>query len=232
MKARPRINLLECGALAWFFGGGVVSVLVGGGGLLMSAYALQVSVTGAAVALCVAGVSSARSSCVCWFFPKPRNAVEWILTSVIALQILVMLYGAFGHGLGWDGLLNWEVKARYAFLNGGVLPPAYFSSETHVITHPAYPLLIPLTELWLYLWMGEANQFWIKLIFPLYYAAGAILLAITARHLTNSRWPGLLAAVLFFFIPFLSTAPGSATGGYADVPLSVLYLATTSYLLV
>src|SRR3954452_24048977 len=90
MKGRTRMNLLECGALAWLFGGGVVSLLLWAGGLLMSGYALQVGVTGAAVALCVAGVSSAHRSGVSWFFPKPRHAVEWILTSVIALQILVM----------------------------------------------------------------------------------------------------------------------------------------------
>jgi hypothetical protein len=35
---------------------------------------------------------------------------------------------------------------------------------------------------------------------------------------------------LLFFIPFLVTVPGGATGGYVDVPLSVLYLATAAYL--
>jgi hypothetical protein len=231
MRGRPSVNLLECVALAWLFGGGIVSLLLWTGGLLMSGYASQLCVTGAAVALTVAGVSAARRARMSCFFPKPRNVTEWLLMSAIGLQFLFMLYRAFSHGLGWDGLLNWEVKARYAFFNGGVLPPAYYSSETHVITHPAYPLLIPMTELWLYLWMGEANQFWIKLIFPLYYIAAAILLVTAGRRLTNARWPGLVAAALFFFVPFLTTAPGCATGGYVDVPLSVFYLAAIAYLI-
>jgi hypothetical protein len=231
MRGVNRLNLLECTALGWLFGGGIISLLLWGVGLFLSGVPLQMFVAAAAVALATWGFASARKSRVRFSFPQPRNALEWILGGAIALEIGVMIYGSFGHGLGWDGLLNWEVKARYAFFNDGVIPAAYYSSETRAFTHPAYPLLIPMTELWLYLWMGEAHQFWIKIIFPLYYAAGAILLATTARRLTNQRWPGLAASALFFFVPFLTNSPGSATGGYVDVPLSVLYFAAMAYLI-
>lgn len=230
MRGVARINLLECTALGWLFGTGTISLLLWSGGLFLSGIPLQMFVATAAVALAAWGFASVRKRHVRFSFPKPHRALEWILGGVIALEVLVMIYGSFGHGLGWDGLLNWEVKARYGFFNDGVIPAAYYSSETRGFTHPAYPLLIPLTELWLYLWMGEANQFWIKLIFPLYYAAGAILLATTASRLTNHRWPGLVTGAFLFLVPFLSTSPG-AIGGYADVPLGVFYFAAIAYLI-
>jgi hypothetical protein len=43
-------------------------------------------------------------------------------------------------------------------------------------------------------WLGEANQFWAKLIFPLFYAAGAVLLAGFVANLTRNFVLGLSAA--------------------------------------
>lgn len=184
-----------------------------------------------AIALGSWGFVSARRNDLRISWPQPRNALQWMLAAVIAVEIAVITYLSFRHGLNWDGLLNWEVKARYAFQNDGVVPAALYSSETRGFTHPDYPLLIPLTELWLYLAMGEPHQFWIKIIFPLYYAAGAVLLLTSANRLTSRSWPGLVAAALLFFVPCLIGSPGGAIGGYVDVPLSVLYLATIAYLL-
>ncbi len=231
MRGVARVNFLETAALSWLFGSGVISLLLWIGGYVLSGAALQLGVAATALALGFAGIQSARVRGVRLLLPKPRNSIEWLLALVIAAEFLVILHAGFSHGLGWDGLLNWEVKARYAFANGGVIPAAYYTSPTRAFTHPSYPLFIPLTELWFYLWMGEANQFWIKIIFPFFYGAGAVILAVTARRLTNLRWPGLVASALLFFVPCLSNSPGDAGGGYADFPLSVLYLSTFGYLL-
>jgi hypothetical protein len=232
MRGGSRINVLECAALAWLFGTGIISLLLWGGGMVCSGPLLQVSTAVIAVAVGAWGFASARRDGLRFSFPKPESALQWILCAVVTFEIATIVYLSFGRGLDWDGFLNWEIKARYAFQNDGVIPATYYSSETRAFTHPGYPLLIPLTELWLYLCMGEAHQLWIKIIFPLYYAAGAILLATTANRLTSRSWPGLLAAALLFFIPFVTAAPGGATGGYVDAPLSVLYLATMAYLIV
>jgi hypothetical protein len=230
-RGSARLNAAEGAALSWLFGTGLVSLGLWLGGLVLSGVTLQIAVAAALLAFAAAGVISVRRARTRIAIPKPRNVFEWILSAVIAIEIALMIYAAAGHGLGWDGLFNWEVKARYAFLNGGVIPPAYFSSETRAFSHPAYPPLIPLTELWFYLAVGEANQFWIKFIFPLFYAAGAILLATIATRLTQQRWAGLLSAALMFFVPFLTNAPGTASSGYVDVPLGAIYLATIGYLI-
>src|SRR5664279_2400181 len=172
LRGRPRINVLEWAALSWFFGSGIISLLLWGGGMVSSGPMLQGLTAAIALTVGAWGVASARKDRVRFSLSKPQGALQWILCAAVTLEIATIIYLAFGRGLDCDGFLNWEVKARYAFQNDGVIPAAYYSSETRVFTHPAYPLLIPLTELWLYLGMGEPHQFWIKVIFPLYYAAG------------------------------------------------------------
>ena len=49
--------------------------------------------------------------------PRP---FEIFLGTIIVIEIAIVFYLSFVHTLGWDGLLNWEIKARYAFANGGV----------------------------------------------------------------------------------------------------------------
>ena len=78
--------------------------------------------------------------------------------------------------------------------------------------------------------MGEPNQFWVKIIFPLFYAAGAPLLALFVTRLSGNRWIGLLIAALLPFVPSISASPGGIVVGYVDVPLSMIYLAALGYL--
>ncbi len=229
--AGARIHFPQACALSWLFGTGVISLFLWLGGMLVSGPVLQLGVAAIAIALAVAGYFACKSRQARFYCPRPQTPVEWLLVAVLVLQFGVMFQVALGHTLGWDGLFNWEIKARYAFFNGGVIPASYYTDATRLVTHPAYPLWIPFTELWLYLWMGEPHQFWIKLLFPIYYMAGAVLLATFASRLTGRRWLGLLAAVLLFFVPCLTNIPGGVQVGYVDVPMSVLYLAAIGLLL-
>src|SRR4029077_5969145 len=102
--------------------------------------------------------------------PFPNGMIEWFLASFLVLEIAAIAFASCKHTLGWDGLLVWEIKARYAFMNGGSLPASYYSGPGRAFSHPEYPLGIPFTELWLYLWMGQAHQFWVKTIFGIFYA--------------------------------------------------------------
>lgn len=229
-RKTARLNLLECLALGWLFGGGFVSLLLWMAGFVASGVGLQTIVVLGAVGLIIWAALSMRANRTHFFCPRPQSWMETLLVVAIAAEICLIFHAAGGHGLGWDGLLNWEVKARYAFLNNGVLPEAYYQDANRAFTHPGYPLLIPLSELWLYLWMAEPHQFWIKFIFPLYYASGAILLATVAIRLTHHRFAGLLPGVLLFFVPFVTNSPGTPTGGYADFPLGAFYLVANGYL--
>ncbi len=229
LRNTPRLQAAECLALAWLFGCGAVSLLLFLGGIFMTGLPLQLLVTLGCVGLAFSGWKAKAGSP--WVVPKPANKLEWFLSALIVFGVLTMFLASAQHTLGWDGLLNWEIKARYAFLSGGVLPSAYYRDAARVFSHPEYPLLIPMTETWLYLWMGEANQFWVKTIFPLFYAAGAILLALVGSRMAGRRWPGLAVTALLVLVPFLTNGTGGVVVGYADFPLGVVYLAVIGYLL-
>jgi len=226
-----RLNLPEQFGLSWLLGTGVVSLLLWVSGFLLRGPLLAASVVVVCVALpLLAWKISGRSALHSQRWQKERPA-ELLLATLLVFQVAFVFYLAAVRTLGWDGLLNWEIKARYAFSNGGALPAAYFQSEGRLFTHPDYPLAIPFSELWIYFWLGEAHQFWAKMIFPMFYAAGTMLLTSIGARLTGKTWVGLAAAILVFFVPQIATEPGgSATAGYADLPLSILYLATIGYL--
>ena len=232
LSARAReLNLVEWFCLSWLFGVGAISLLLWICGAIVSGILLQVSVTALSVLLAYSGWRAFRRAGARLFLPRPRTRAEWILTALLAVQIAVIVCASCKRTLGWDGLLVWEIKARYAFLNDGVLPAAYFQGSGRAFSHPDYPLALPFTQLWIYLWMGEANQFWAKTIFMVFYAAGAALVALFSARLTGCRWIGLLAGVLFCFVPQAAVGIGSALVGYADFPLSIFYVAAIGYLL-
>jgi hypothetical protein len=226
-----RVNLVECTCLSWLLGTGSVSLLLWLCGTFCSGLILQSCVTIACLALAIVGWRAKKRATARFVVPVPANLGEWLLGAVILIEIAILFFVSFKHTLGWDGLLNWEIKARYAFINNGVIPESYYSSEGRVFSHPEYPLGIPFTELWLYLWMGQPHQFWVKIIFPLFYAACAPLLALLTARLSGYRWSGLLVAALLPLVPSITASPGGIVVGYADLPLGVLYLAALGYLL-
>jgi hypothetical protein len=232
LARNERVNLIECSCLGWLLGCGVVSLLLWIFGMFCSGLILQGIVTIACLALAILGWRAKPTPNIRFDFSKPANITEWILGGVLLVEIAILIFVSFKHTLGWDGLLNWEIKARYAFLSGGTIPATYYSSAGRVFSHPEYPLTVPFTEVWLYLWMGEPNQFWVKIIFPLFYAACALLLALLISRLTGKRWIGLLMAALLPFVPAVIASPGGVLVGYVDIPLSAYYLAAIGYLLV
>jgi hypothetical protein len=231
LARKGSINVVEWICLSWLFGVCAISFLLWVGGNFLSGAILQSLVGGLALASAVFGQRTLARLRPAMRIPKPRNLIECILFAVLAIEIATIVIISLKHTLGWDGFLVWEIKARYAFLNGGVLPDAYFQGAGRSFSHPDYPLAIPLTQLWIYLWLGEANQFWAKIIFPMFYAVGAIVLALLGSRITGKRWIGLLLSVLLFFVPQASLSTGSAIVGYADFPLAILYLAAVGYLL-
>jgi hypothetical protein len=229
-RGAPRINILECCCLSWLFGAGAVSIALWICGIFLSGFALQITVASLCILFVALGWRAIRHPGSKFVLPSPTGCLEWFLASLLLTEIVLVLVVSCKHTLGWDGLLVWEIKARYAFLNGGVIPAGYYSNPGRAFSHPEYPLGIPFTELWLYLWMGQPHQFWIKTIFGTYYAAGTVLLCLLAARVSGHRWSGLAVATILPFVPFLTSAPGGVIVGYADFPLSVVYLAGLGYL--
>ena len=228
-SARP-IAADELAALSWLLGTFVVSIILWLLGFAMRGIALQLSVTTICLLLAGAGTLRMRAGAITFRSGWPENLIERLLFGLLWLECGAAFYLSLTYSLGWDGLLIWEFKARCAFLNGGVIPASYFSDLARLHTHLEYPLSLPLTYAWIYLWLGECDQFWIKVIPPIFYCAGMLMLARAAAELTRVRSLGLLVAILFFYVPFIR-GTAAAIGGYADVPLSFLYLTAVYFLL-
>lgn len=231
LARRPRIPLIEFFCLSWLFGVGFVSLTLWIASGFLSGLGLQVSTAAIAICLALGGWRAMRKAGSRFVWPRLGSKVEYLLIALLVIEFAAVAIGSARQTLGWDGLFVWEIKARIAFLSGGHLPAPYFSDGGWTFSHPEYPLAIPFTQLWIYLCRGEANQFWAKTIFPIFYAVGATLLAILAARLTGRRTFGYLLALLLFFVPQATILSGGALTGYADFPLAIFYLAAIAYLL-
>jgi hypothetical protein len=152
------------------------------------------------------------------------NLVQVLLAILIIGQLSFLTWLSLHKwNLGWDGLIVWEAKATIAFRHNGALPLQYFTGG-YEVSHVAYPLFLPLFEVWIYEWLGHIDQSMIKLIGPYLYLAGVLLLISSAKRVTNSLWIAIIAVLLFGSVPISMLSNGSAASGYSDFPLAVVWL--------
>jgi len=127
----------------------------------------------------------------------------------------------------YDAIAIYALKAK-AFYLASSIPHDFLKVLGDPISHPEYPLLLPLAESSVYVFLGYLNDLSVKIIFPLYYIAGLVVLYFVVR-----RFAVRSAALLFTFL--LATIPHfneHATIGYADLLLAVYYSASFFYLLI
>lgn len=158
-----------------------------------------------------------------------RHWADAALAFLLATQILVLFVAAVRAPLGWDGLFNFEMKARLAFEHtpSGQYPLAYLSDASRAWSHPEYPLLVPFAEWWIYAWLGRVDQLAVKVLFPLFYLSAIGLLWGAVRRSAGAR-AASVTAVLAGLLPPLTLLPG-AVSGYADVPLTAAVVGACSF---
>jgi len=224
------LNVVELSSLSLLFGTAFVSLTSFFLGFFLSGIVLRLVVTAACIVLGAIGTKVYRRGGIniSWSFPSVRSV---LLLIILIVQTGIVVWLALHLRLGWDGLLVWEIKARLAYLNNGVIPISYFSDPTRQWTHPEYPLLLPLTEAYLYSWLDRCDQGLVKLVFPLFYVIALMLLYVGGSRIGGQRWRGFLSAFLLFFVPLTIIGDGSVSSGYADFPIAVFYLASVMYLM-
>src|SRR5438270_519384 len=112
------LSFAEQLALSWLGGTGIVSLSIWLFGFVLSGPALFSVVSFICVALpLVAWKTKGAFRLQELRRPSP---IELALACILSIEILAVGCLAFAYTLGWDGLLNWEIKARYAFANGDV----------------------------------------------------------------------------------------------------------------
>lgn len=148
------------------------------------------------------------------------------LMVLLGWTIFIVTLAAMQSDLGWMGLAIWGIKSRAAFLYGR-MPLEYFGDFSRQWSHLNYPLLLPLTETWLYQFMGQVNEQAVKVLFPTSFVCLIGLFYGGLRHLDLSSEFGLLFTALLGTIPLLMFE--SITGN-ADVLLALFVLGSTLYL--
>lgn len=227
-RHRPA-NTVEILCLAFLFGAAFVSFASFALGFLIKGWALRLAITACCLALFGFGWRM-KPKTFDSLTPSDRKTA-WLLPSLALPLIGLVMWLSRLRTLGWDGLFNWEIKARIAFLNGGAIPLEFFSDPTRTWTLQGYPLLLPLVEAWFYGWMGSADQGMIKLLFPLFFAVALGLIAIGAGKAGGAAWQTAFAFLLIAITPLVVIGDGGASSGYADFPLAVFYLAAVVYLI-
>lgn len=208
------------------------ALILGAGLVSLSSFCLGFLIQGAPLRCAVAAVCLGAAGCAWkrrnWALPAiPRllfRAPQAIALVLVTAQLsFVTWLSLYRQSLGWDGLFNWESKARVAFLNGGAIPLQYYTSN-YDFFHRSYPPLVPLLEAWIYGFLGRMDQSAIKLIGPYFYLAAALLLLSVANRASQWLWSGIFVLLPFLFVPALAMGQGSASSGYADFPLSAVYV--------
>lgn len=216
----------ELFALSFLFGSTIISLSSFLLGFLVSGLWLRGSLTFLCVAIGLIGIRRRNLK----LHPDNLSSSKKWWLALATVEVAVVAWLSSVRVLGWDGLFNFEIKARLAFLNGGVLPLEYFSDPSRTWTLQSYPLLLPMTESWLYLWLRRADQHLIKLLFPFFFAAALCLFSAGNRIFDLRSWQKFVPLLLVFTMPSLLIGDGSASSGYADFPLAVFYLASVIYL--
>jgi hypothetical protein len=189
---------------------------------------LLASVTGAALAICLAlGLLAKRRSTFLDWAEGP--AVPWYVTGLFALAIALaatmflgaVVYNPHGEEAAWS---IWNLRARFLFRAGAFWRDAFSSDLSW--SHRDYPLLLPaLVALCWNLAGQESTDAPIAIAFL--FALGTTGVLVSSLGVLRGKTQALLAGTLL-----LATASFVALSAalYGDVPLSFYILATLALL--
>ncbi len=120
----------------------------------------------------------------------------------------------------WDAAAFWTMDGKYFFYLNQEVPNQisrfYLMFSNY---HPDYPKQIPMMHFWLFGWMGEANDQWSKIFFPISLACFLVLFYMSLLKTRGSLGAGVFTYLLFSSPFFLY----DATIGYADFTRSIYF---------
>ena len=152
--------------------------------------------------------------------------IDIFMAAVIAFQVLHTFFRALIKPMdSFDSIGNFAFKAKLFFFERAVDYGMFLDPSVN-IQHPDYPLFLPLSEAWMYLFAGRANDLLVKMLFPALLLAFVILFYYSLRRLLGRR----AALVSTFFIATIPHFVNYATIGYAEFPLILFFTLSFIYL--
>ena len=156
----------------------------------------------------------------------PRAATWGLLLALAAMLGFVALLAVGRPLMIWDSWVTWGMKARLIF-EANAIPTGVWGDPTRAATLLEYPLLVPLTQAWLYVWLGAADD---RLAGLAAVATFAALVAIVYAGLRGGGASQLVALAGATYVATMSAVAGLAGLVFADVPLGLLALVAGVYL--
>ncbi|HEX8597067.1 MAG TPA: hypothetical protein VF952_00950 [Chloroflexia bacterium] len=156
-----------------------------------------------------------------------HRALRLLLLIFLSVEVVFVAVAAVGRPLTvWDSWVNWSMKARMIFLEGGITPRLY-SDASRTVTHLDYPLLVPLSEAWFYGWLGAPDDRLVGLLSVCFYLALAGVCYAAARAGGVGRTTSLAACVV---VASMSYIQGLAGIVFAEVQLALYATIAAVYL--
>jgi hypothetical protein len=123
--------------------------------------------------------------------PAPYGFWDWMWISLLGVLFLFVVARAVMYPVwAWDAIAIWGFKARVFYLKGAVNLCGFEA-------HNYYPNLVPLLVSYLYLWLGQVNDYLVKLVFPLWGAAFLAMLYGMLKRLGLTRTLALGVTTFF-----------------------------------
>jgi len=156
---------------------------------------------------------------------------KWDVTLffLIAFQAAYNIFRALMRPIeSYDAVAIHGLKAKMIYFAGG-LSENFFGNISSFFqgAHPDYPLLIPLLENWVYVFLGRFNDILVKSIFPLFYLSFVLVFYAVLKRITRSRSTALLFTFLLATVKQFSDY---STIGYADLQTGIYFALGLFYL--
>jgi hypothetical protein len=149
-------------------------------------------------------------------------------TLIVILFVLALIQTLLTPQRFWDERATFAIKAAVLDLDSTVDSPDLRNPD-FVQYHPQYPLLIPLAEQHVYALLGEINDRWSKIVFPLLYLGLVLTFAgVVQRHTSSARaW---LFALLLATVPVLMPWEYGFLCAQGDAPVACFHGVSLLYL--
>ncbi|MGB2706255.1 MAG: hypothetical protein WBC74_05325 [Candidatus Omnitrophota bacterium] len=154
---------------------------------------------------------------------------EVTLICLIALQTAYNFFRALMRPIeSYDAVAIHGLKAKMIYLARGIGENFFGNLSTFFHgAHPDYPLLIPLSQTWVYTFLGNFNDILVKAIFPLFYLSFILVFYAVLKRITKSRFTALLFTFLLATVKQFSDY---STIGYADLEVGIYFALGLFYL--
>jgi len=127
----------------------------------------------------------------------------------------------------WDGWAIWNFKA-HVFYFRGFIPLDFLKSSGANFDHPEYPLLLPLSQTWIYLFLAKIQTGFSQIIYVVYYFSMMLISFSFFKKITKNYMLPLVLTILLALTPNMIA---QSQVNYADILVGISFLLGLIYLI-